>query len=74
MHYVQNAGFEWLAKIGKNMATKRPKCILKLFYNVSLSKLLQQGISEPQFYGDLVYRISKIVGEILFFGTIQKAF
>ena len=30
-------------------------------YNVSLSKLLQQGISEPEFYGDLVYRIRNIV-------------
>ena len=28
-------------------------------YNVSLRKLLQQGISEPEFYGDLVYRIKK---------------
>ena len=28
-------------------------------YNVSLRKLLQQGISEPEFYGDLVYRIRK---------------
>ena len=26
-------------------------------YNVSLRTLLQQGISEPEFYGDLVYRI-----------------
>ena len=32
-------------------------------YNVNLSKLLQQGISEPEFYGDLVYRIRKIVGK-----------
>ena len=32
-------------------------------YNVSLRKLLQQGISEPEFYGDLVYRIRKIVGK-----------
>ena len=30
-------------------------------YNVSLRKLLQQGISEPEFYGDLVYKIRKIV-------------
>ena len=28
-------------------------------YNVSLRKLLQQGMSEPEFYGDLVYRIRK---------------
>ena len=32
-------------------------------YNVSLRKLLQQGISEPEFYGDLVYRIRNIVGK-----------
>ena len=31
--------------------------------NVSLRKLLQQGISEPEFYGDLVYRIINIVGK-----------
>ena len=32
-------------------------------YNVSLKTLLQQGISEPEFYGDLVYRFRKIVGK-----------
>ena len=42
-------------------------------YNVSSRKLLQQGISEPEFYGDLVYRIRNC-GVILFFGTIQKAY
>ena len=31
-------------------------------YSVSLKKLLQQGISESEFYGDLVYRFRKIVG------------
>ena len=30
-------------------------------YSVSLKTLLQQGISEPEFYGDLVYRFRKIV-------------
>ena len=29
-------------------------------YSVSLKTLLQQGISEPEFYGDLVYRIRKL--------------
>ena len=36
-------------------------------YNVSLKKLLQQGISEPEFYGDLVYRMRKIMGKSIFF-------
>ena len=31
-------------------------------YSVSLKTLLHQGISEPEFYGDLVYRFRKIVG------------
>ena len=31
-------------------------------YSVSLKTLLQQGISGPEFYGDLVYRFRKIVG------------
>ena len=32
-------------------------------YGVSLKTLLQQGISEPEFYDDLVYRFRKIVGK-----------
>ena len=32
-------------------------------YNNSLKSLLQQGISEPTFYGDLVYKIKSIVGK-----------
>ena len=35
-------------------------------YYVCSRKRLQQGISEPEFYGDLVYRIRKIVGNISF--------
>ena len=31
--------------------------------SVSLKTLLQQGISEPEFYGDLVYRFRKNVGK-----------
>ena len=41
-------------------------------YNVSLRKNLQQGISEPEFYGDLVYRIRKIVGKSNFSEQFRK--
>ena len=34
-------------------------------YSVSLKTLLQQGISEPESYGDLVYGFKKNVGKIL---------
>ena len=44
-------------------------------YNVSLRKLLQEVISEPEFYGDLFYRIRKIVGIFFFFFlTISKTY
>ena len=33
-------------------------------YNVGRKTLLQQGISEPEFYGDLVYRFRKKCGKI----------
>ena len=41
-------------------------------YNVSLKNLLQQGISEPEFYGDLVYRFRKIVGKSYFSEQFRK--
>ena len=31
-------------------------------YIVGLKTLLLQGISEPEFYGDLVYKFKKIIG------------
>ena len=33
-------------------------------FNVGLKTLLHQGLSEPEFYGDLVYKFKKIVGRI----------
>ena len=32
-------------------------------YNVRLKTLLLQGLSEPEFYGDLVYEFRKIIGK-----------
>ena len=34
--------------------------------------ILQQGISEPEFYNDLVYRIRKIVGKSNFSEQLRK--
>ena len=31
-------------------------------FQIGLKSLLRQGLSEPEFYGDLVYRLKKIVG------------
>ena len=41
-------------------------------YIVNLKTLLQQGISEPKFYGDLVYRFRKIVGKSNFSEQFRK--
>ena len=32
-------------------------------YNICFKTLLQQGISEPVFYGDLVYKFKRNVGK-----------
>ena len=31
-------------------------------FKIGLKSLLRQGLSEPEFYGDLVYKLKKIVG------------
>ena len=41
-------------------------------YSVSLKTLLQRGISEPEFYDDLVYRFRKIVGKSNFSEQFRK--
>ena len=41
-------------------------------YSVSLITLLQHGISEPELYGDLVYRFRKIVGKYNFSEQFRK--
>ena len=41
-------------------------------YNVSLKTLLQQGVSEPEFYGDLAYRFRKLVGKSNFSEQFRK--
>ena len=41
-------------------------------YSVILKTLLQQGISEPEFYGDLVYRFRRIVGKSNFSEQFRK--
>ena len=41
-------------------------------YSVSLKTLLQQGISEPEFYGNLVYNLRKIVGKSNFSEQFRK--
>ena len=41
---------------------RRPFAIVSK-YNVGLKTLLLQGLSEPEFFGDLVYKFRKIIGK-----------
>ena len=50
----------------------RKHSVLLEKYSVSLKTLLQQGISEPEFYGDKVYRFRKIVDKSNFSEQFRK--
>ena len=40
--------------------------------NIGLNTILQQGLSEPIFYGDLVYKFKRIVGKPYFNDQFKK--
>ena len=42
-------------------------------FNVGLKTLLHQGLSEPEFYGDLVYKFKQIVGRADFSDQFRKS-
>ena len=50
-----------------NACTKCYRCHFDLVsnFNVGLKSLLRQGLSEPEFYGDLVYNIGYNINVIL---------
>ena len=41
-------------------------------YNIGLKTLLRQGLSKPEFYGDLVYKFTKIIGRADFSDQFKK--
>ena len=41
-------------------------------YNVGLKTLLLQCLSEPEFYGDLVYKFRKLIGKMIFLIVSKK--
>ena len=41
-------------------------------YSIGLKTLLQQGISEPIFYGDLVYKFKRIFGKPYFSDQLKR--
>ena len=41
-------------------------------HSIGLKPLFGQGLSEPEFYGDLLYKLKKIVGSNNFQGSSLK--
>ena len=41
-------------------------------FNAGIKSLLHQGLSEPEFYGDLVYKFKKIWGMTNFSDQLRK--
>ena len=42
-------------------------------FNVGLRTLLREGLSEPEFYGDLVYKFKKLIGRNDFSFQFRKS-
>ena len=56
----QGYQYHKLRKVSSNFYRRHYELISK--FNVGLNSLLHQGLKEPEFYGDLVYKFKKIRG------------
>ena len=76
---------EWLSRYGLLQQGYRYHKLRKTFskfyrrhyeliskYNVGLKTLLSEGLSEPEFYGDLVYKYRKLIGSNDFLFSLEK--
>ena len=70
------SGYQTVWNFGSRSDNLGPNCLntsdLIVKYNIGLKTLLQQGISEPIFYGDLVYKFKRIVGKPNFSDQFKK--
>ena len=63
----------WYHKLRKTFSKfYRRHCELVSKFNVGLKTLLHQGLSVPEFYGDLVYKFKTIVGRADFSAQFRK--
>ena len=58
--FKQGYRYHKIRKVFSKFCHRHSELIVK--YNIGLKTLLQQGISEPMFYGNLVYKFKRIVG------------
>ena len=73
-HKLLNQGYRYhkLSKTFSKFYRRYYDLISK--FQVGLKSLLRQGLSEPNFYGDLVYKLKKIVGSNNFSAQFIKIF
>ena len=67
---VSNLGFNKVQKAFSKIYHRHSESIVK--YIIGLKTLLQQGISVPIFYGDLVYKFKRIVGKPNFSDQLKR--
>ena len=58
--YQQGYRYHKLRKTFSKFYRRHYELISK--YNVGLKTLLREGLSEPEFYGDLAYKLKKLIG------------
>ena len=66
----QGCRYHKIRKAFSKFYHRRSELIVK--YNIGLKTLLQQGISEPIFYDNLVYKFKRIVGKLYFSDQYKK--
>ena len=67
---IQGYRYHKIRKAFSKLYHRHSELIVK--YNIGLKTLLRQGISEPIFYGDLVYKFKIIVGNPNFSEQFKK--
>ena len=70
--FKQGYRYHKIRKAFSKLYHRHSELIVK--YDIGLKTLLQQGISEPIFYGDLVYKFEIIVGNPNFSDQFKKVY
>ena len=68
--FLENHRYHKLRKTFSKFYRRHYELVSK--FNVGLKTLLHQGLSEPEFYGDLVYKFKKSVGRADFSDQFRK--
>ena len=73
----KQVSFAWICTVEIRKVSTAPKIIAVINLKFEqcgcgLKTLLHQGLSEPEFYGDLVYKFKKIVGRVDFSDQFRK--